>query len=451
MGAFTLGGSAGFAANLAGFNAYAADTSDYKALVCVFLFGGLDCHDTVMPYDVSAYNAWADIRRPLVNQFAGARNRNALLPLSGTDANGRSFAFGPEMPQMQALYNAGALSVVGNVGPLIEPMTRETYRNGSGQRPARLFSHNDQQSTWMASEPEGARLGWGGRIADIMLAAGANPRATFTAVSASGNAVFLSGDVVRPFQVGSRGSVSLRSTSGDRFLGSTQLPQIFDDHFRDFQGSLDSLFQQDMINAQGFALDANADVASALDTDLPAGGAFPEDNRLAGQLRVVAQLIAQQASLGVQRQIFFVSTGGFDTHSNQAQSLPNLMGQVSSAMGAFYDTTVQLGVADKVTTFTASDFGRTLRINGDGTDHGWGGHHLVMGGAVNGGQILGAIPEPAFDHSADSGRGRLIPALSVDQYAAALGGWFGLSDSEVVEALPGAANFDRNALNGLLV
>ncbi len=450
MSALSVGGAAGFAANLAGFNAFAADASGYKALVCVFFYGGLDCHDTVIPYDPTSYNQWADIRRPLVNQFGANRSRANLLPLTGADIGGRSFAFPPQFGGLHDLYNQGRLAVVGNVGPLVEPTTRTALRNGLGRRPDRLFSHNDQQSTWMASEPEGARYGWGGRLADVMITAGANPAATFTAVSSSGNAVFLSGEYVRPFQVGRRGAATISSSSQNRFLGSNVLPGVLDEHFRDLGANTNNLFQQDMINARRRALDANEDLAFALETPSTTTTPFPQ-SRLGGQLSVVAQMIAQQNLLQVNRQVFFVAIGGFDTHSDQANDLTQRHIEISNALTAFYYTLDELGVAEDVTTFTASDFGRTLFINGDGTDHGWGGHHLVMGGAVQGGQILGDIPEPAFDHEADIGGGRLIPAVSVDQYAAALGRWFGLSDGELADALPGLSNFDANGLNGLFV
>lgn len=447
MSAVTLGGASGFAANLAAFNAFAADTSGYKALVCVFLFGGQDNHDTVIPYDQAGYNEWADKRQPLIGQFNGARARGALLPLTGADLGGREFAMAPELAPLHQLFVSGQASVVGNVGPLVEPLTRETFRDDSGRRPPRLFSHNDQQSIWMASEPEGAQRGWGGRLGDMVLAG--NQNATFTAVSVAGNAVFLTGDQVRQFQVDRNGANNIRSATDSSFLGSSSLPYIMNDHFRDFQGSLSSFFQQDLVNARRVALDANAELEFALEQGGEQATPKPANNSLADQLFMVGDMIAQRNLLGVNRQVFFVSTGGFDTHSDQASNLPNLHNRVASAMRAFYDYTVELGVQDLVTAFTASDFGRTLQVNGDGTDHGWGGHHLVVGGAVNGGQILGDIPPAVFDHSQDSGRGRLIPSVAVDQYAASLGRWFGLTEGELTDALPGLENFDRFALDGL--
>ena len=449
VGAFGAASATGFAANLASFNAFAADTSGYKALVCVFLFGGLDCHDLVIPYDQTSYNAWRDKRQALLGGYAdNGRDRGNLLPLAGANLGGREFAFGPELGALQPLFASGDLAVLGNVGPLIEPLTRTTFQSGSGRRPGRLFSHNDQQSTWMASAPEGAQFGWGGRLADMVLAAGANTRSTFTSVSVSGNAVFLSGEQARQFRVSSNGAIQLAPAGRGFFQGSSSIPGLMDDHYRDADGVLNNLFERDIVAAQRFAMDANADLDTALETAPTFTTPFPE-TRLGGQMRVVAQMIAQRDLLGARRQVFFVAQGGFDSHSNQANAVPGRMGEVSDAMRALYDATAELGIANSVTSFTASDFGRTLQVNGDGTDHGWGAHHLVLGGAVNGGQILGDIPESVFEHELDSGRGRLIPSSSVEQYAASLGRWFGLNDSELVDALPALPNFNATALNGL--
>ena len=449
LSAASLGGAAPFAANLSAFNAFAADTSGYKALVCVFLFGGMDGHDLVIPFDQTSYDDWADLRAPLIPSYGGSRDRAQLLQLSGASLGGREFALTEEMRPIHELFTAGDAAVIGNVGPLIEPTTRTTYRDDTARRPPRLFSHNDQQSVWMASEPEGASVGWGGRFADLMLASSANPSATFTAISASGNAVFLTGNQARQFQVDRNGAATIDAVGRSSFLGSSALPGIIEDHLRDTGASQSNLFGQDLVNITGFSLDTNETLDDALEAAPDTTTVFPENGRLSDQLEIVARIISQRQTLGVNRQVFFVSTGGFDTHSNQANSLPGLLQRVSGAVRAFHDTMTELGLQNDVTTFTASDFGRTLQVNGDGTDHGWGNHHLVVGGAVNGGQILGDIPVAAFDHEQDSGRGRLIPGLSVEQLAASLGGWFGLTPSELTEALPGLGAFDANALSGL--
>ena len=292
----------------------------------------------------------------------------------------------------------------------------------------------------MASQPEGASFGWGGRIADMALAAQADPNATFTAVSTAGNTVFLSGEIVGQFQVGANGPEEITGVGDDNLYGSAALPNLLESHLRAENESLTNLFQRDFVNVIDRSIDANRTLRNSFGAAPPFATAFP-DNRLGRQLRVVAQIIALRQTLGVNRQVFFVSTGGFDTHSNQANAMPNLHTQIATAMRAFYDATVELGAGADVTSFTASDFGRTLTVNRDGTDHGWGGHHFVVGGAVQGNRMYGGFPEPTVGHSFDTNNGRLIPTTSVDQYAATLGRWFGLNDTELQDALPGLVNF----------
>ena len=451
-----LGAASGFVTNLASFNAFAADVSDYKALVCVFLGGAMDSHDTVIPYDQPSYDAYEGIRGRLISDLDNSsegyssRRRDALLELvgSGGTLGGRTFAFPEEYRELQELYNLGDLAVVGNVGPLVEPTTRTTFLNGAANLPPRLFSHNDQQSIWMASAPEGARAGWGGRFADIADAAGANENATFTSVSARGATPFLTGERIQPFQISTTGALSVDSLNAESLLGSTTFAENYEAVLRNTGGVPSNLFGKDVANVISSSLDANAFLAAEFAKPGDPATAFPASS-LGAQLQVVSRVIARNASFGVRRQIFFASLGGFDTHANQPTELPGLQAEIASSMRAFYDSMVELGLSDKVTAFTGSDFGRTLSRNGSGTDHGWGSHHIVVGGAVNGGQIHGDIPPPAFDHEYDVGRGRLIPQISVDQYASSLGRWFGLTDSELLEALPGLARFDASALDGL--
>ena len=448
-GAFSLGGAAGFAFDLSRFNAFAADTSGYRALVCVFLFGGMDGHDTVIPYDATNYNRFADVRRELLRRYEGleggsTRDRDRLLPLNlsnGSAYPGRQFALPPELAPIHELVDGGNGAIVSNVGPLVVPMTRTDYENRSFPRPPRLFSHNDQQSVWLSSQPEGARFGWGGRLADMALAAQANPDATFTAVSISGNTVFLSGEIAGQIEVGSNGPEEIRGIGDNQLYGSSSLPQLFEAQLRAQNEDVANLLQRDFRNVVNTSIDANQLLRESFEAAPPFSTVFPE-SRLGRQLEVVAQMIALRQTLGVSRQIFFVSDGGYDTHSNQANSLPELHANIASSMRAFYDATVEIGAGNDVTSFTASDFGRTLTVNRDGTDHGWGGHHFVIGGAVQGNRMLGEFPEPALGHQFDTNNGRLIPTTSVDQFAATFGRWFGLSDSELVDALPGLPNFN---------
>ena len=442
-----LGASAGlFPKTL---TAHAATTGGYKALVCIFLFGGLDSHDLLLPYDTESYASFAGVRQSLLNGYGESRDRSSLLPLTpdnAADFGSRRFALPPEMPQLKSLFDDGRAAIVANVGPLIEPVTAQDFIDGSARVPSRLFSHNDQQSTWQSSSPEGAQLGWGGLFADAALAYGANatgPR--FTTVSMAGVGPFLTGNVASPYQVSLMGSAGIDVLQGQDaafgdFLASAE------DRFRavGFGGS--NILERDMAELFRTGIDTNNVFDAARGGAVPLATEFPE-SPLGSQLRAVAETISIRGALSASRQIFFVGTGGFDTHSNQAFDLPGLMTQIDGAMSAFDAAMTELGVLQDVTSFTASEFGRTLAVNGDGTDHGWGGHHIVMGGAVRGRHIFGNVPEARLGHEFDGGGGRLVPSLAVEQLADPLGRWWGLSGDEIGQALPNLSNFDPAGLN----
>lgn len=444
-------GSGSLLGSLAGLNAHAADTSGYRALVCVFLFGGMDCHDTVLPFDTASYDDYADIRANLLAGYAAlpgvsSRSRNALLPLEPASAGfgGRQFALPPQMSALHQLFEQGRAAVVGNVGPLAEPTNRAAFTGNASAVPARLFSHNDQQSTWMSFAPEGAPFGWGGRFGDAV--GSANAESVFSQISLFGNSIFLTGDTVSPFQISADGVPSIRVI--DQAPG--QVSTLLRDHFASQGSNRDNLFERDFIGISRTSLDANDLLDAALQSGNALSTQFP-GSFLGAQLRAVAQTIAVREQLGARRQVFFVGLGGFDTHSTQAAELPGLQQEVSDAVAAFYRATEELGVEQSVTTFTAADFGRTLTVNGDGTDHGWGGHHFVVGGAVRGGDIYGDIPVSQLGHDQDAGNGRLIPTTSVEQFAAPLGRWFGLNNQELAAALPGLGNFPAGPLDFLQV
>jgi uncharacterized protein (DUF1501 family) len=430
----------GLATALTSFAANAAvDTSGYKALVCVFLRGGMDAHDVLIPTDTAGYNQYASVRSSILPAYGGARDRSQLLSLSGT-----SFGLPPEFTRLQSLYDAGDLAVVSNVGPLIQPTDRTSYINNSVPLPRALFSHNDQQSTWSTFETEGAQFGWGGFFGDAVIGAGANTLPSFTAISFAGNDVYLSGQQTFQYPIRASGGVqTINEITNPSFLGSAggnaAARDLIVEHLR--AGGFDSpnLFEDDIATATQTAVDVNATYSAAF-ASAPALGGFPA-NPLGTQLRSVARTIAIRGALGASRQIFLTSMGGFDTHSNQAPALTMRFAQIDSALDAFHTAMQSLGISNDVTLFTMSDFGRTMAPNGDGTDHGWGGHHFVLGGAVNGQQVYGAIPPPTVDHSQAILDGRLIPVTSVDQYAATLGGWFGLDAPALNTALPGLVNF----------
>ena len=444
---------AGFGSSLASFQASAAQTSGYKAIVCLFFLGGMDGHDTVLPYDQVSYDRYAEIRASLMGLYdnlpgGSTRARDRLLPLTPANAanfGSRQFALPEELSGIKGLFDSGDAAIIGNVGPLIQPLNRQQFLAETAPQPKRLFSHNDQQSTWMSSQPEGAQFGWGGRFADAVLAAGANAgNKEFSTITSLGNELFLTGADALPYQVGLDGAPeidALNFFAGDDGAGTqTEIYQKLRDHFEAMDFNSTNLIDRDVANAMRTALTTNEAFNQAFESIQPFNTSFP-GNFLGQQLQAVANTIAIRDALLVNRQVFFVAIGGFDTHSNQANDLPGLQSEIDGGVVAFYQAMQELGLGSDVTLFTASDFGRTLAINGDGTDHGWGSHHFVIGNAVQGGQIYGDIPPYDFDHDQDAGSGRLIPTMSVEQFAAPLGRWFGLDDAEIAAALPNLANF----------
>lgn len=462
-GALGFMGGAGLLASMTGGQAHAADVTGYKALVCLFLKGGMDHADTILPYDQTSYNALQAARPGVFNAYNSAnagssRNRANMLQLATSDFGGRAFALPPELAPLHSLYNSGDMAVVGNVGPLIEPTTRTAMDSAGVEVPRRLFSHNDQQSTWMALDTEGSRYGWGGRFADAVLASDGTSSPTFAAISAAGNEVFLSGQNVRQFQVGSGGPRDINYLAQRFRLGSArnsdEVRSLLEAHFAATGAADGNYFLQDVAASSARAVENNRLFREQFGDGGSFAVEFPQSS-LGRQLQTVAQTINIQSFLNIRRQVFFVSTGGFDTHNNQANSLPGLHAGIAEGIAAFQAAMTEIGMAGDVTLFTASDFGRTTIDNGDGTDHGWGGHHFVVGGAVNGGRIFGNLPD--YELGAEyytRSRGRLIPDVSVEQYAATLGRWFGLDDSELLAALPNLANFnerDLGFMNGAVV
>jgi uncharacterized protein (DUF1501 family) len=329
-----------------------------------------------------------------------------------------------------------------NIGTLITPTTKAQYSAKSVPLPPKLFSHNDQQSFWQSSSPEGGTSGWGGRIGDLYAAGNGN--STFTCISVTGNAVYLSGKSTVQCQVTTNGSIAVKGVKSPLF-GSAACSQAL-------QGLLTAprthLFEREYASVTKRSVESNEQLTSAL-ASANVTTPFPTGNSLGDQLKLVARLIAARSALGTKRQVFFVSIGGFDNHDSILTAHPNLLTNVGNALGAFYQATVELGVANQVTTFTASDFGRTLLSNTDGSDHGWGSMHFVLGGAVRGRSYVGAAPVLANNGPDDVGQGRLLPTTSVDQFGATLAGWFGASASDQLTVMPNLANFSQRDLGFL--
>ena len=439
-----------FALNLAAMGEAAAFTAtDYKALVCVFLNGGNDYANTVVTYDDDSYNKYATIRGGSGQAGGGiaipkadlaATLLNPAVPL----AAGRQYAMHPAMTGMANLFNTGKAAVQLNVGPLIVPLTRTQY-NGSNRTlypiPPKLFSHNDQQSVWQSSSPEGSTVGWGGNLGDLALSS--NTNSLFTCISVTGNAVFLSGDSALSYQVSTGGAIAINGVKNSVY-GSTAVRTALTSLI---QQTSPQVLENEYNRVTTRAVTAESQITSGL-AGVTLATAFPSNNSLADQLKMVARLIGARSTLGSKRQVFMVSLGGFDLHDNLISQQPTLMKRVSEAMTAFYDATVELGVADKVTAFTASDFGRTLNSNGDGSDHGWGSHHFMVGGAVKGNAFYGKAPPVSNTNSTTDandqwhvGQGRLLPSTWVDQYAGTLAKWFGVANSELAGVLPNLSHF----------
>jgi uncharacterized protein (DUF1501 family) len=438
--ALGLAGSATpFVMNLAAIGeAAAATASDYKALVCVFLYGGNDYANTVTPFDQPSYDAYARLRSTI------AHGRDSLVATALKPANelgGSQFALGPNLAPLLPLFDAGRLAVALNVGTLIQPTSKANYQNKSVRLPPKLFSHNDQQSFWQASNAEGASSGWGGRIGDLLQAG--NGASSLTCINAAGNAVFMSGRSAVQYSVTTNGPVPLLGNSASLFgsqLGMTTLRSLM-------TSSRSHLLEDEHARVARRSLELQAQVSAALANAPTLATQFPAANSLADQLRIVARLISVSQQLGAKRQVFFVSLGGFDTHDSVLTTHPVLLARLGAALRAFHDATVELGVVNQVTSFTASDFGRTLTSNANGSDHGWGSHHFVMGGAVRGRAIYGAPPAIADNGPDDVGQGRLLPTTSVDQYGATLASWFGVDAGNLPTVLPNLANYNPSSWN----
>jgi uncharacterized protein (DUF1501 family) len=443
-----------FALNLAAMGEAAAfDATDYKALVCVFLYGGNDYANTVVSYDDASYNLYSAIRGGGAGQTSGgiALAKSALtatlLNPTGALANGRQYALHPAMTGLANLFNSGKAAVQLNVGPLVVPLTRAQYSGADRANyplPPKLFSHNDQQSIWQSSSPEGSTIGWGGNLGDLALSSNAN--SLFTCINVSGNAVFLSGDSALSYQVSTAGAVAINAVKNNVYGSSavkTALTTLV-------QQARSHTLENEYNRVTARAINAEAQITTSL-TGVSLGTVFPAGNPLADQLKMVARLIGARNALGAKRQVFMVSIGGFDLHDNLIAQHPGLLGKVSDAMTAFYNATVELGVANQVTAFTASDFGRTMTSNGGGSDHGWGSHHFMVGGAVKGQAFYGTPPPVSVTNTSAEqdqwhvGQGRLLPCTSVDQYAATMATWFGVADNELAGILPNLRHFGASA------
>jgi uncharacterized protein (DUF1501 family) len=430
------------AGNLLGFrpfgmlNALAQTTSDYKALVCIFMFGGNDANNMLIPFDTNGYSNYATIRGPL------ALAQNTLLPLTPQP----NFALHPSLPEVQSLFNSGNLAFLANVGTLLQPTTRAQYQANSIVPPSNLFSHPDQQLEWQNQMDSSAgSTGWAGRMADKMNTQ-FNPGALVPMIaSISGDTLFCNGTGTSPVAVGS-GGPGAASCSDQSYCSSRQATS---QQFANMSSGVSLIQEDNEITNNAFTY--NTVLSSALNSATPLTTVFPTTTPFGAQLAEVAKLINVRAALGVKRQIFFVGAGNFDTHSAQLATQATLLAEVSPALLAFYQALQEMNLANQVTAFTCSDFARTFQPNSSaGTDHAWGSHHIILGGAVKGGQIYGTFPTQALGGPDDVGsNGRWIPSTASAQYAATLAQWFGLSTADLPYVLPYIGNFSTNNLGFL--
>jgi uncharacterized protein (DUF1501 family) len=417
-----------------------APFADYRALVCVFLFGGNDSFNMLVPRSAAEYNAYAASRQNLAVPQAD------LLPIAPLVSDGAEYGLHPSMPQLQQLFELEQAAFVANVGPLIEPTTKAQYVAKAVALPPQLFSHNDQQDQWHALRGDNlSDTGWAGRMADLIRANVANQQLA-TNVSLNGNTLFQSGESTVAYSMGPTGPLTFAGFGASGF--PLEQRRAFE---RIIDAPYDSIYARGFAEIQRRAVDAADGVTSAIgppNQAPPFTTVFPA-SPLGQQLQTVARVIAVRDRLAMQRQVFFVATGGFDSHDDQLVNQPTLLGNVSACLKAFYDATVELGVAQAVTTFTQSDFGRTLTSNGDGTDHAWGGVQVVVGQAVRGRRLFGRYPSLALNGPEDVGAGRLIPSVSADQYAATLARWFGIGEADLARVAPHIGNFAERDLGFL--
>jgi uncharacterized protein (DUF1501 family) len=414
-------------------NATAAGDPDFKALVCLFLSGGNDANNLLVPNDATGYAAYAAARGTLALPQAG------LLGITPRTTDGRAWALHPSMVELQSLFTQGKLALLSNVGTLVVPTTKAQYNARSVPLPFQLFSHSDQQVEWMSSVPDQSFVtGWGGRLADLTNAFNGSSTISMS-ISLNGQNSFQVGKNIAQYAVSTSGAIQMSGASTTPGTAAYERTQAQ----AGLRTGLDqSLFQAAFGSVTGQAVTDSSLLAAALSGPLPFTTAFPTSS-LGQQLKMIARLISAAPRLGLKRQIFFARVGGWDLHDQQLNPHAQLLGDVSKSLSAFYQATTEMAVADSVTAFTASDFGRTFNTNGDGSDHGWGSHHLILGGAVNGGDIYGAMPTLTINGPDDTGRGRWIPTTSVDEYSATLARWFGVSATDLPVVLPNIGRFAR--------
>lgn len=405
---------------------------DYKALVCLFLAGGNDSFNMLVPRGNEEYNDYASIRSDL------ALAQDTLLPITPLTSDGREYGIHPSMPEVKQLFDAGDLAFVANVGTLVEPTTLAGYESGLARLPLGLYSHSDQITHWQTSVPDRrSGIGWGGRTADLLHSLNKNNNISMN-ISLSGSNVFQAGQQTVEYSIvpegnGSIGITGYGETDTFNALRTSAIESMLDLQYQ-------NLFQKTFVDVTRKAMNSHTQFSAAIG-GIPAFTTQFSNNEVSQSFQMVAKSIAARNLLGFRRQTFFIMFGGWDHHDEVINNQQAMLTVVSKALGEFNSALQELGVQNDVVTFTASDFGRTLTSNGEGSDHAWGGNHLVMGGAVKGGDIYGQYPALYADNDLDTGRGRLIPTTSCDEYFGEMALWFGVDNSNLDIVLPNIGRF----------
>ena len=449
LGSLAASGSGALLAQLGMMNSALAGTcaayppvNDYKALVCVFLLGGNDSFNLLVPSDSTRYGVYA------ASRGAMAIARDTLVPLDVLGAgSGETYGLHPNAAELASLFDAGHGAFVVNTGTLIQPTSKTNYNTAGYPLPPQLFSHADQQAQWQYGQPaQNGITGWGGLLADRLYVLNAGATIPMS-ISLSGQNRFQAGIDIQPYAITSGGPTALRGYNGAQ--NQAQLAALQDLLAQTYPDPLTRTYAAKFNDA----MDYYNTMTAALGNAPPLATPFPEDNALGDALKMIANIISVRGTLAAKRQVFFVAMGGFDTHDDQLDDQPGLFATISQALGAFYDATVEIGIADAVTTFTMSEFSRTLNTDGDGTDHAWGGNQFVMGGAVAGQRLYGTLaasgglfPDQTLDGPDCLQRGQMIPATSCDQYSATLARWLGLSECDIAAIFPYLANFPSGDL-----
>lgn len=438
--------------------------SDYKAMICIFLQGGNDSNNMIIPTLQSDYDNYSLIRTPVL-----AIPQSAILPVTSVDGTGQTFGLHPSCPELQTLFGEGKLAFMFNTGTLVHPLTRAQYLSGSPAAPPQLFSHADQETQWQTSIPDQPPLtGWGGRCADLLSSVQPNAPISMMVTLAGANS-FEVGNIASQYSVSTSGAISLQLPSqpsgGARTNRLTTLTNILGMPYTNLQSQAYASVVEQTINTSSLLNNAiQATAGSYWTTPFPSKITPPEggstfNSSLSPQLQMIARLIAAGSTpvsaggFGMKRQIFFCQVGGYDLHTDQTNystgdpsnvllgAHSNLLAELSQSAYAFQRAMEQLGLSNNVTSFTASDFGRTFPSNGNGSDHGWGSHHLILGGAVNGQRTYGSFPILTINGPDDTSTGRWIPTTAIDQYFATLASWFGVDSGNLATVFPNLGHF----------